>query len=310
MSAYKSINLRSNYFFKTLVAAAIVFPSFCKGAVGVTLSVAGQPILKPKGISVPRPLDPGSSLESGDLVTTDIKSTAKIHLIDQTILDVGIESVVKIPKLLEPNSPGRQVIIDVERGRIRAKINREIDRSRGRFEIHTKAAIMGVEGTDFVVDVQPNADEESVTTIISVIEGQVAVRSGKSGDDPNARQITLTQGMRYTATAKLLGDMIEQDELDEKLILRLDEANFKELAGKAQLTNKTFLHAVSLTGRTVGFANNTIKTLSQTLRVDNVKPVKKASADNALTAALFTSRFRETIDNQISTPARVVITPQ
>src|SRR5665213_3507708 len=122
-------------------------------AVGVVLSVHGSPILQSKAILQQIRMGPGAPFDAGDVVTTDRESSAKLSLIDETILDVHPESKITIPHILDPASAARQVLIEVERGRVRAKVNRELQRSRGKFEIHTQAVVLGVEGTDFVIEV-------------------------------------------------------------------------------------------------------------------------------------------------------------
>lgn len=276
-------------------------------AVGRTLSVTGQPTLTTRSSEV-KILGPGFPLNPYEDIATDDQSTAKLHFIDETILDVSAGSSFRIPNIVAPDSPQRKVQIEVTKGRIRANVNREIERAKGLFEVHTKAAILGVEGTDFVIDVPPVAEDGTTTTTITVLEGQVAVRSGRELNNPAARHITLTKGMTFTATAKLIGETIQQDEFDEKLIQKLDSASLNDVASKAQLTNKTFIHAVSLSGKAAGFGASTLQTMGASIGADPIKAIKKASGDGK--QDIFSTRFQQTPDNGVAPSAHVKITTQ
>lgn len=270
-----------------------------QAAVGQVLSVRGQPILTPKINALNQALGPGKSVDAGDLVSTDQKSTAKIHLIDETILDVNILSKLIIPRILDPLSRERMVFIEVQRGKVRAKVNRELERSKGRFEIHTHAAYLGVEGTDFVVEVQPPDQQGRTSTTITVIEGQVTVRSEEDPNNPSARRVTLGPGMRFTATARVIGEAVQRDLFRTQDIQRLRDSALNEAVRRAKLDNETFLQSVSLSSGPGGFGFSTLHTLSQNVKSDQIDPLNGNAENNAL----FRKRFR---DDEFSTHSNLV----
>ena len=255
---------------------------------GSVLSVEGKPVLTVKQTSSRLDLRPGLKVSAGDAIDTDHASKAKVYLIDETILDIHSDARVLIPRLIAPDSPQRRVLIEVERGKVRAKVNREVDRNKGRFEIHTYAATLGVEGTDFVVDVQPPDASGLTKTTIIVVEGQVAVRAAKDGDNANAAFITLPAGTRYTAVAKIIGETLEQDALNGDDIEKLKSSEWNELARLSRLDNESFVQAISLAGG-AGFGASTLAAVSAGVRADRIPAVRAASREEQL----FRKRFRD-----------------
>jgi hypothetical protein len=265
-----------------------VFERHAYASIGQVLSVRGTPSVTLKKNSNQMGLGPGFALNTGDLVRTDEVSTAKIHLIDETILDVHVLSSLVMPHLLRPDSRDREVLIQIERGKVRAKVNRELERSKGRFEIHTQAAAMGVEGTDFAIEVFPPDAGNMVRTTITVFEGQVAVRQAKDRDNPAARQLILTAGMTYTAVAKIIGEAIEQDAFRLEDVKKLEDSALGEVAKAAKLTNETFLNSISLGGGG-GFGLSTLQVVNRNLIKDGVVSVRSGKESENL----FRKNFRD-----------------
>jgi hypothetical protein len=279
-----------------LYVLLVIVPGAVFASVGNVLSVSGLPQLVLKADASAHGLGPGAAVDPGDAVTTDAQSTAKIHLIDETILDVHSQSHVIIPNIMDPTSARRTVLIEVQRGKIRARVNRELERTRGRFEIHTYAASLGVEGTDFFVEVAPPDRGGVTTTTITVFEGKVAVRGAKDRDNPAGAKLELTAGMRYTATAKIIGQALEQDAFRPQDIEMLDAPALQELSRQAKLENATFLQSVSVAG---GFGLSTLNTIGINVAGDKLGPLHASSR----TDALFKKRFR---DDEFSTQSNLV----
>ena len=272
--------------FLVLMLFTVARPAFA--AVGQVLSIKGVPSVTLKKDSAQLGLGPGFSLNAGDLVSTDEISTAKIHLIDETILDVNVLSRLVMPRLVAPDSRERQVLIQIERGKVRARVNRELERSKGRFEIHTQAAAMGVEGTDFVIEVFPPDAENVVRTTITVIEGQVAVRQAKDRENPAGAKLILTAGMTYTAVAQIIGEAIEQDAFRLEDVKKLERSAIDDVARAAKLNNETFLQSISLGGGG-GFGLSTLQAVNRNLIKDGVVSVKSGKGNENL----FRKNFRD-----------------
>jgi hypothetical protein len=153
-----------------------------------------------------RSAGPMRSLKSGDpvyrqdLINTASDGSVKILFNDDSIMDLGPSSLFKVAQFDAKSRPEeRKVQMDLEYGKIRASVNQKIG-PRGRFFIRTRAATMGVRGTEFYVmsDIlgaqggQPDPEAKAPAppkTEIVVTEGKVEVsKNTPPGKGPAARE--------------------------------------------------------------------------------------------------------------------------
>ncbi|NUM89724.1 MAG: FecR domain-containing protein, partial [Bdellovibrionales bacterium] len=165
----------------------------------------------------------------GATVTTAGKSFVKLLFQDNTQLNIGPESTVKI-ELSQPGDPG---MVNLVSGQIRAKVTKDILQGGGdgkdKMHVKTKTAAMAVRGTDFnVVFNQQNGNTALVT-----FEGTVAMARLQGSESPVAalsdRAVMVTEG-QYSGT---------NPELPQpSLPVRLSPAQFSALQA-----NETFTEA-------------------------------------------------------------------
>ncbi len=128
---------------------------------------------------------------AGETVTTSPRSFVKLLFQDNSQLNIGPESEVKI----EPTKPGEPGLVNLVSGQIRSKVTKDLlrtDRAEDKFRVKTKTAAMGVRGTDFNVIYSPESTNTSVVTyegVVTVAEpngaNPVFVREGQfSGLSP------------------------------------------------------------------------------------------------------------------------------
>ena len=110
---------------------------------------------------------PGSEVQENDLFRTDAQGRARIRLIDQSILSLGVNSQLRIVKY---DKAGRQASVQLNFGKLRARVAK-LTRG-GRFEVSTPVAVAGAIGTDFGVD----ASDPDLTKVIC-ISGMVQITS-------------------------------------------------------------------------------------------------------------------------------------
>lgn len=112
----------------------------------------------------------GDTVEAGETVTTDSKTTATVRSPDGTVLVLGHNSALTIDK--DPNALRAAT---VESGMVRAIVSKANKQSAGsekfRYFLKTSSATMGVRGTDFVVA----CDQSSSTMDLHTLEGLVEV---------------------------------------------------------------------------------------------------------------------------------------
>lgn len=117
-------------------------------------------------------------IPAGETVSTEPRSFVKLLFKDNSQLNVGPESSVKI----EPTQEGEPGLVNLVSGQIRSKVTKDplkSDQAYDRFRVKTKTAAMGVRGTDFQVIYNGENENTSVITY----EGTVAVAS-PDGRDP------------------------------------------------------------------------------------------------------------------------------
>jgi hypothetical protein len=109
-------------------------------------------------------------IPAGETITTSARSFVKVLFQDNSQLNVGPESSVKI----EQTKPGEPGLVNLVSGQIRSKVTKDLlktDQVEDKFRVKTKTAAMGVRGTDFQVIYNNEGRNTSVVTY----EGTVAV---------------------------------------------------------------------------------------------------------------------------------------
>ena len=139
---------------------------------------------------------------------------------DKSIMDLGQSSLFKVEEFESRENPEeRKVEMSLGYGRIRAAINQKVG-NLGKFKIKTRAATMGVRGTEFYVisEIEENpAGKESksgtlgsdpaLKTQVVVTEGKVEVSAAKGGEASSRFEspVEVLPGEKFTASLNLGG---------------------------------------------------------------------------------------------------------
>jgi hypothetical protein len=121
------------------------------------------------------------AVRAGSTIKTEAKSFVKILFADQTTMNIGPDTTLKI----EETKAGDPSLVNLVGGQIRAKVTKDLlqgDKggSPEKMLIKTKTAAMGIRGTDFSVSF--NAQNQ-ITALIT-FEGNVAMARSSPGQDP------------------------------------------------------------------------------------------------------------------------------
>ncbi|MBI3556877.1 MAG: FecR domain-containing protein [Deltaproteobacteria bacterium] len=119
-----------------------------------------------------RDAHPNDGIVQTDLVTTGADGSTKILFSDQTILDLGPSSSLKITEYALRQLENRTAVFNLLYGKLRALVNRKVGEN-GSVEVRTHDAAMGVRGTEFVINVPPTGQDSQ--TRVMVISGEVRV---------------------------------------------------------------------------------------------------------------------------------------
>jgi hypothetical protein len=187
------------------------------GKVMARIEAKGQSSRKIPKVRFLKPADP---VFREDVINTDSNGSVKILFQDQSIMDLGQSSLFKVEEFEnKPNPEERKVEMSLGYGRIRAAINQKIG-TLGKFKIKTRAATMGVRGTEFYVMSEiedspagkgsegTSGTDQSLKTQVVVTEGKVEVSAPK-GSEPSAgfaKPVEVLPGEKFTASLDLVED--------------------------------------------------------------------------------------------------------
>lgn len=119
---------------------------------GKVVSVAGKVLLhQEEGQKNAKPITAGQEIFAKDIINTPSDGTVKILLRDKSILDIGPSTLFHIKDYKQNGGADRKVDLAMTYGTVRAAVTQKIDPNRGKFQIRTRAATMGVRGTEFIV---------------------------------------------------------------------------------------------------------------------------------------------------------------
>jgi hypothetical protein len=214
----------------------------------------------------PIALKPGNNLYPGDVVNTASDGAVKILLKDKTIVDLGGSSLFKVAQFKPNEGANREVELDMMFGKMRVAVPRKLE-GDGKFQIKTRAATMGVRGTEFVVStaLETSNENEKVTppqTSVVVLQGKVDV--AKPGEAGNASSsLHLTAGNQVTTSVGApTGAMV-----------KLNQTQLKTVSTSSKVTDNTFSRAVTIentpmqrTSSTATVSNNGGSSASATAR--------------------------------------------
>jgi hypothetical protein len=158
-------------------------------------------------------LKPGDKLYKGSVVNTGSNGAVKLLMTDRTILDLGPSSLFKLNEYELKSVGDRKVDMSLDYGQVRASVNEKISSTKGKFTIRTKAATMGVRGTEFVVNSpMPSMSEagkvaEPPKMSLTVMHGKVEVADGKSGS--GSSPLAVTPGFQFAKVGDTGGKVSE-----------------------------------------------------------------------------------------------------
>lgn len=161
--------------------------------VGKAVSVSGKVLLRYEGGSSLQTgfLKPGDSIVKGAIINTGSTGAVKILMTDRTIVDLGPSSLFKVNEYQLKNGNDRNVDLSLDYGTARSSVNQPITSDKGKFTIRTKAATMGVRGTEFIINAPIS---ESLKTTASASLRPEEKRSIAAASDPNSPPGSTTNG--------------------------------------------------------------------------------------------------------------------
>lgn len=199
-------------------------PGFGK-SVGHFQMVQGRTLVIHKDIQTAWQVKDGTPLFMGDAIYTMEQSRARLQLNDESILTLGSDTDLVINKsVYDPSASSRSVFIKMAVGKARFWIKKLADYKDADFKIKTKTAIVGVRGSDFVVEATDIST--SVTafekTLVEVIGLAVPCREAVdlADSDCDIKPVIVADFQRINIDMDALPSAIEDLRPDEIEILK------------------------------------------------------------------------------------------
>ena len=135
-----------------MVLVAIGFSGIAQAAdIGLVKVSKGSVEIQRDGARMPAGV--GAGLRTADVVVTGADSSAGIAFTDNSLVSIGPNSVFAIDKYFDTTTHVGEFEGNLRQGRLAAASGKMVKQSPESMRIRTPSAIMGVRGTDFVVQV-------------------------------------------------------------------------------------------------------------------------------------------------------------
>ena len=154
----------------------------------------GEVLFQKSGDKTWFPVEADMPLESGDKIKTGINSSAEILIDDGSILKLEDKAEIELTGLYVDSVTKKiKTRLYLGVGRLFSNIAKMMNRE-SRFDVHTPTAIVGIRGTEFVVEL---ADSEE--TDVGVFEGSVYVNAvDDKGNIIKEDEVLVTDGNQTT----------------------------------------------------------------------------------------------------------------
>ena len=138
-----------------MLLAAIGFSALAQAAdIGLVKVSRGTVEIQRDGARLPAAV--GAGLRTADVIVTGADSSAGITFTDNSLVSIGPNSVFAIDKYrFDTTTHAGEFEGSLRQGRLAAASGKMVKQSPESMKIRTPSAIMGVRGTDFVVQVDP-----------------------------------------------------------------------------------------------------------------------------------------------------------
>jgi hypothetical protein len=201
-----------------------------------------------------RSLQPGDGLVAGDVVRAEEDSGAKILLADRSIIDIGPSSSLRIESYVANAGPDREVVLAIEKGKIRASIKKKLE-GQGKFLLRTPASVLAVRGTELLVDVGASGGRSNESVVVR--EGNVVAEMAGGGGTVN-----IPQGRRMEASATRSGSgwAVQGNSFRVAPVANADMAG---AFSRGTVVDRSFLQGVQIReGDTLFRGRETVQTLA------------------------------------------------
>lgn len=143
--------MRKSWIAVALAAAAVALPA-AAADIGLVKVARGSVQIERDGQRMPATV--GTALRPTDVIRTGADGTAGVTFADNSLVSVGPDSVFAIEKYsFDSTTHAGEFTGNLKQGKLAAVSGKMVKQSPESMKIRTPSAVMGVRGTEFVVEV-------------------------------------------------------------------------------------------------------------------------------------------------------------
>lgn len=141
-----------------LLGALASFSAVAEEAAGMVKTSAGQVSIERAGNRIPAQV--GTTVLAKDKLRTGSDGAVGVTLRDNTLLSAGPNSVIAVEKFVfDSTSHDGAMSIGVRKGTLSVATGKIAKKTPESVDFHTPTSVLGVRGTEFVVEVVGGSDE-------------------------------------------------------------------------------------------------------------------------------------------------------
>lgn len=182
-----------------------------------------------------RRLQPGDRLPEGSQIRTESAAGVKILLPDRSIMDVGPLSKITIEKATKAD----EISSLLELGTVRSSVQKKTT-PKGKFTIRTKASVLAVRGTEFVVNVEEVGGQ--LKEQVSVVGGLVERLPAPSL--PNTEAKSISAGEQLTLAGQITDKGVTLQQMP--VVAKMDEGKMAGILASNTVQDRTFKAEIEL----------------------------------------------------------------
>lgn len=192
---------------------------------GVVRAVTGDVTLKKANQTEFEKLKLGQRVHPGDTILAGNKSSVKIIMIDENVLSVAADTMIKIERYeYDPTKFEKNVLINMAFGKLRSLVRQRYDEDKNRYIVKTPSAVAGVRGTDFLTIYNSRTNQTQVVTFEGGVNFSMLDSNGNS-----SRPTEIVAG--HTSVNKIEGAPTEPKALPAEELKNLNsESTIREPA--------------------------------------------------------------------------------
>ena len=218
----------------------LLFPGFLAQAedaiVGKIAVVNGKVSIK-SGSGAVKSANAGDKISNLDTVNTESGATVKLIFTDQSIIDLGPSSSFKVADYALKNTDNRTGTFSLLFGKMRSLVTKKVG-EKGKVQFKAGNSVMGVRGTEFVVDAPKGADGVVAAPKLVVVSGLIAI-----GNINGGALVMVKQGEMMKASFSLTPG---KDGSQSDSVQKVSAQEMQTVVASAKAEDKTFDAAVTI----------------------------------------------------------------